>query len=253
MYGKGGQIVVKIGVIGLDVNVQKEYLPTYSKMYNQAEFIFASSNARIRSKMMSKYHLLNMVGSLEELFAAGIEACFIHVSAPQRCNFARKCLNRNIHVFVDGPLRKKPTEVKELQELALAHSKIFMIGFNRRFAPLVEKIKKIPAKQVLFLQKNVVTQARNVEELFYNSFLELLDTAVYLLDGEIKKITPIIKQRGGTLETATLIIETNAMTTILTMNFQSKVNSEIYEITSANELSVLNDLNALRVLHNGSE
>ncbi|KRL97704.1 Gfo/Idh/MocA family protein [Liquorilactobacillus satsumensis] len=244
---------MKIGVIGLGDNVQKAYLPTFVKMYNTAEFIFASDNAQVRSELMSKYHLLKMVSSLDELFAAGIEACFIHVPAPLRCELTRRCLEKDIHVFVDGPLRKQPTEVKQLQELALAHSKIFMIGFNRRFAPLVERLKETPAKQSLFLQKNITVKSRNVEELFYNDFLPVLDAAIYLLDSELKRTIPVIKQRAGKLESATLILETAATTAILTMNFQSKVASEIYEVTSENGISILNELTSLRLLHAENE
>ncbi len=96
-------------------------------------------------------------------------------------------------------------------------------------------------------------KSRNVEELFYNDFLPVLDAAIYLLDSELKRTIPVIKQRAGKLESATLILETAATTAILTMNFQSKVASEIYEVTSENGISILNELTSLRLLHAENE
>ena len=44
--------------------------------------------------------------------------------------------------------------MRELQELADKNQVILMVGFNRRFAPMVEELKRIPEKRLIQLQKS---------------------------------------------------------------------------------------------------
>ncbi|OUK07992.1 oxidoreductase, partial [Enterococcus faecium] len=98
---------------------------------------------------------------------------------------AKKCLENGIHVYIDKPLSVHLNEVRELQELADKNQIILMIGFNRRFAPMVEELKRIPDKRLIHLQKNRIAAKETTEFVLYDLFLHLIDTAVYLLDEPI--------------------------------------------------------------------
>ena len=46
-----------------------------------------------------------------------------------------------------------------------------MVGFNRRFAPMVEKLKAIPDKRIIQLQKNRIAAQETTEYVIYDLFL----------------------------------------------------------------------------------
>lgn len=56
-------------------------------------------------------------------------------------------------VFVDKPLSEDISEVEELLNLAKKKQRILMVGFNRRFAPMVERLNQRKVKRMLFLEK----------------------------------------------------------------------------------------------------
>lgn len=232
---------MKIGVIGLGNIAQKAYLPTYVKLQDQADFYFATRNPKVQQELKAKYHL-NMNSTIEELFAAEIDACFIHSATTSHYQLAKACLEKGIHVFMDKPASEKLAEVAELQKLAEEKQLLLMIGFNRRFAPMVQELKKIPEKRMILLQKNRVAAKEKTAFVIYDLFLHLIDTAVYLLDAPIQKIDSRIREKDGYLETAMLRLETATETALLTMDLRSGANTETYQITSPEGTYLLNDL-----------
>ncbi|KAF1300786.1 MULTISPECIES: Gfo/Idh/MocA family protein [Enterococcus] len=237
---------MKIGVIGLGNIAQKAYLPTYVKVQNQGEFYFATRNPQVQKEIKEKYHLANMVGTLEELLAVGIEAIFIHTATSSHYAIAKKCLEQGIHVFMDKPASERVTEVAELQQIAADKKCFLMIGFNRRFAPMVQKLKEIPDKRLILLQKNRVSAKESTAFVIYDLFLHVIDTAVYLLDGPIHQVSSRIRETDGFLETATLQLETADSTALLTMDLRSGANTELYQVTSPQATHLLTDLTNLQ-------
>lgn len=67
---------------------------------------------------------------------------------------AKQCLNAGVAVFIDKPVSEKLQEVQELQQLAKEKGLLFMVGFNRRFAPMVDQLKQLPQKK-LFIWKRM--------------------------------------------------------------------------------------------------
>ncbi|MCG4470961.1 gfo/Idh/MocA family oxidoreductase, partial [Lawsonibacter sp. DFI.6.74] len=72
-----------------------------------------------------------------------------------------------------------------------------MVGFNRRFAPMVDQLKQLPNKRVIQLQKNEPDHAMNTQYGIYDLFIHLVDTAVYLLDDEIMSVHSKIREEAG--------------------------------------------------------
>ena len=57
-------------------------------------------------------------------------------------SMALACLEAGKHVFVEKPLALKLTEVDDIIAQAEKSEKSVVVGFNRRFSPHMEKIKK---------------------------------------------------------------------------------------------------------------
>lgn len=129
--------------------------------------------------------------------AEKIDACFIHVATKVHFEIAKQCLEAGVSVFIDKPVSENLQEVRELQELAKSNKLLFMVGFNRRFAPMVEQLKQLPQKHVIHLEKNEPNHAMNTQYGIYDLFIHLVDTAVYLLDDEIMTVHSKIREEKG--------------------------------------------------------
>jgi virulence factor len=236
---------MKVGVIGLGNIAQKAYLPSYLALQDQADFYFATRRKEVQKELKERYQLAHMYTTLDELIEQGIEACFIHTATSSHYELIKKCLSAGIHVFVDKPVSENLAEVEELFALAKAKQKLLMVGFNRRFAPMVEQLKQIPDKRMIYLSKHRQAASHDTDYVIYDLFLHLVDTAVYLLDEPIMAHTTQIKESDEGLETATLILETAHTTAILTMDLKSGANTEDYRITAKSGTYDVRNLTAL--------
>jgi len=234
---------MKIGVLGLGNIAQKAYLPVYVQMQDQAEFYFATRNKEVQENLQKTYHLQHMKNNLDELLAEGIQACFIHSATASHYQLVKKCLENHVDVFVDKPLSENIVEVEELLALAKEQRQILMVGFNRRFAPMVEKLQRQEDKRLLFLQKNQVANTQNTTFEIFDVFLHLVDTALYLLNDSVQNFSSnIYETKQNLLETALLKVETKQTTALLSMDTKSGANQESYQLTTRKGTYRLNNL-----------
>ena len=238
---------MKIGVIGIGGIAQKAYLPTYAKMRKEATFIFATRNDETREKISQEYHFTNTVSTIDELLAEKIDACFIHVATKVHFEIAKQCLETGVAVFIDKPVSEKLKEVRELQDLAKEKKLLFMVGFNRRFAPMVDQLKQLPQKHVIHLQKNEPHHAMNAQYGIYDLFIHLVDTAVYLLDDEIMAEHSKIREEKGQMTYAQLQLSTATTECILSMDLMSGGKMERYQVSSPEQTMILNQLTDLTI------
>lgn len=244
---------MKIGVIGIGGIAQKAYLPTYAKMRKEATFIFATRREEVREKIAQEYNFEHTVATIDELLAEKIDACFIHVATSVHFEIAKQCLNAGVAVFIDKPVSEKLQEVQELQQLAKEKGLLFMVGFNRRFAPMVDQLKQLPQKKVIHLEKNEPNHAMNTQYGIYDLFIHLVDTAVFLLDDEVKKVHSKIREEKGQMTYAQLLLSTPTTECILSMDLQSGGKMECYQVSSPKETMVLEQLTDLTIKRGQTE
>ncbi|MBV7389477.1 Gfo/Idh/MocA family oxidoreductase [Enterococcus sp. ALS3] len=233
---------MKIGVIGIGGIAQKAYLPTYLKIRNQADFYFASSNEMTRKSLAAQFSFSEVYQDLNELMTQGIEACLIHAATKAHYQLAKTCLENNISVFIDKPISENYQEVKELLTLAEEKNLIFMAGFNRRFAPKVVALKEMPNKRTIHLEKNETSHSLATEYGIYDLFIHLVDTAVYLLDDEIIKMTGKVKETDGMMTYAHMHLSTKQTECFISMDLQSGAKYERYQVTNSEKTAMVENL-----------
>ena len=242
---------MKIGVIGLGNIAQKAYLPIYAELRNQATFILATRNQNVRQEISRKYGFTETVDNIEALIHSEIEACFVHAATKSHGQIVKQLLTAGIHVFVDKPVSENLNEVRELQNIAKKKQLILMVGFNRRFAPLVQKLKTVTSKNLLIIQKNRVATKHRSEFVIYDLFLHIVDTMIFLLDEQIIDIQTNIIEENGLLQRAFLKVETLTATAIVTMNLFSGANSETIQVCSKDGTYLLEELTELTIKSEG--
>lgn len=76
---------------------------------------------------------------------AAINTVAIVTRHNSHARFTVEALRAGKNVFVEKPLAMNPDELKEIEAAYAASNRLLMVGFNRRFAPLVKKTKQLLA------------------------------------------------------------------------------------------------------------
>ena len=128
-----------VGMIGAGSFARNFLLPTLSDEATlQSVVTSRPNNARY---VADKFGFANCPASADELLEdVNIDTIFIATRHDSHAEYVLKALKKGKHVFVEKPLC---LTLDELEQIAAnkpddAH---LMVGFNRRFAPMVQKIK----------------------------------------------------------------------------------------------------------------
>ena len=129
-----------LAFIGAGSFAQNMLLPN---LQSKAKFIGISTarpnNARY---IADKYHFDYCTNNTDEIFNdEKVNTVFIVTRHNNHFEYALKALQNKKNVFVEKPLCMNESELEEIKNAWSSSGKILMIGFNRRFAPLITKIK----------------------------------------------------------------------------------------------------------------
>lgn len=90
-----------------------------------------------------KYGFLDALTNSDDIFDdEKTDAVVITTRHNSHANFVLKALKAKKHIFVEKPLCLNINQLNEI-EAAYTSSNILMVGFNRRFAPQIKKIKNL--------------------------------------------------------------------------------------------------------------
>lgn len=223
---------MKIGIIGLGNISQKAYLPVMMTMDKEIDWHLFTRDQEKLAKIGKKYRIQNLYSSIEDLLVSGVEAVFIHTATHTHESLIRQCIEKGIHVYVDKPISEDIAEVKALMDLANEKNVLLITGFNRRFAPMIQKVKAVPDKNVILIQKTKPKSSGSVKYAIYDLFIHVVDTALYLLDEPVIQTHFTVKEENGELISCVLHLTTEHTECIATMNYVSGANSETVEVQS---------------------
>ncbi|OJF93073.1 Gfo/Idh/MocA family protein [Alkalibacterium sp. 20] len=235
---------MKIGVIGLGGIAQKAYLPVYTKVFPEHEWYFSTRTEKTLRELGNKYGVPveRQVTDWRDLLEI-VDAVFIHTPTETHEEVCRGFLDNHIPTFVDKPVTENIASTKALMDFAKKQDTLLMTGFNRRFAPMVQNIKRLPDKNHIIMQKNQVNKTDfDVRYRMYDLMIHPLDTALYLLEEPAKVVKSHIVMQDNQFSRAWVLLETPKTTAYVSINNESGTKLEKYEIQSKSETIVLENL-----------
>ncbi|MDR0898793.1 MAG: Gfo/Idh/MocA family oxidoreductase [Lactobacillaceae bacterium] len=238
---------MKLGIIGTGGVAQKAYLPLYAQNQDKADFIISSRSIGKAWQVQEKYNFVGAVQGVDELLEQKVDAVMIHSKTDTHFQIAKTFLENDVNVFVDKPISQDLDEIMSLQFSAKQHQKILMAGFNRRFAPFVDELKKISNKKMIVATKNRANEPSPTEWVLYDLFIHPLDTAIYLLDEPIIDFDSHIQENNGLLESAYVILKTPTTTAIVSMNLMSGANLETFQVQAPSGTYTVDNLSTLKI------
>lgn len=189
---------MRIALIGLGDIAQKAYLPVMTSQPH-IEPILCTRNPDVLESLAAKYRIRECYRSIDEAIAAGIDGAMIHSATSSHFELAKKLLIAGVAVFVDKPLSDSLAEVEQLLDLAAQKNLPLFVGFNRRFAPLIEPLSRIDKPLQVLWQKNRVAQPAAARTFVFDDFIHVLDGLRFLSPSGVVDDLQINSQFQGEL------------------------------------------------------
>ena len=198
----------RVAVLGLGDIASKAYLPILTARDDLDLLLFSRSAATVE-RQCARYRLPSGTTGLDDLLARAPEAAFILTPSPTHFGLARTLLEAGVDVFVEKPATMASGETLLLTELAQRLGRVFMVGFNRRFAPLTQKARSLwegRGVSLALFQKHRASAAH--ADLFHN----YIDDTIHVIDllrflcGEGAALKTVAHLREGRLVGASSIV-----------------------------------------------
>ena len=134
-----------VAVIGAGNFTKARLLPALRKT-NSLLHTIASNQGLSSASGALKYKFLNNTNNLDTIWNNNdIDTLFVTTRHDLHFSMVSKALQTNKNVFVEKPLCLTKSELSEIRKIYLKKRETsnirLMVGFNRRFAPLAQKIK----------------------------------------------------------------------------------------------------------------
>ncbi|MAE19648.1 dehydrogenase [Candidatus Poribacteria bacterium] len=173
------------------------------------------------------------------------------------------CLQRGIHVFIEKPPGLTTHQVREMANLAEENSCLTMVGFNRRFIPLLRHVKSIVEAEGPIIQCMSVFHKNSPDALYYQGQIDVLtcdaihavDALRWLGGSEVKAVASDINAFGAERENSfnALIKFTCGASGFLCTNWAVGGRIHIFEMHASGISAYVNpDLNGKAVIHDRS-
>ena len=243
---------MKIGIIGLGNICNKAYLPVVTSL-DEVDLVFCTRNIDKLKYYSEKYRVEEFVNSVDELINKNIEAAFIHTATESHTEIIEKLLNNNIHVYVDKPISYSYEDSIRLSNLAKSKNKIFMVGFNRRFAPMYSSLQNIGLPSIIKLEKNRVDSPKDPVIFFLDDFIHVLDTIRFLAKDKLEILNVSAKKKNGLLYNLIVTLGNDKTTCIAMMNRESGANEEVLEYYTSGTKVIVKDLVNSNILSENTE
>ena len=179
--------------------------------------------------------------------------------------YVMESLNVNKNVFVEKPLCMSIEELEIIKEKYNSSKSILMVGFNRRFSPLIEKVISFGIRQTP-VNINIRVNAGHLEKQHWvhdkeygggrvlGEMCHFIDLVLFVTDSDPKKISTfymksvdenydslntIIKHKNGSISNISYL-----------SNGGSSLSKEFIEISSGNVTFQIDDFKILRIFSN---
>lgn len=132
-----------LGIIGAGNFISSTMLPVLNKVGADIKFI-ASSGGLSSTTLAKKYGIANSTSDFKEILKdKDTDLVIISTKHNSHAYFVLETMKANKSVFVEKPLAIKEVEMLEIIEAYAKTDVNISVGFNRRFAPLAQKMKSI--------------------------------------------------------------------------------------------------------------
>ncbi len=193
---------LRVGVIGTGYVAKNHFLPVLAQT-EDIEFVgVMAKNYDNALRAAASYGAAHAVQTIEELADLGLDCAFVLTPKAVHADQVRFLLKHGIDTYCEKPMATTMRDCEELVELKQKTGRKLMIGFNRRYAPVVTKAKEAFGDGM----PDVMIAQKNRPQTEYHATLE---NAVHMIDlmrffcGEAAEVHAVSKFTDPDYETFT--------------------------------------------------
>lgn len=193
---------LRVGVIGTGYVAKNNYLPVLATT-DDIEFVgVMAKNYENAQRAAKSYGVDHAVDSIEKLVDLGLDCAFVLTPKAVHAEQVSFLLNHGVDTFCEKPMATTLRDCAIVADLAEKTGRKLMIGFNRRYAPVVTAAKEAWQGGM----PDVIIAQKNRPKTEYHATLE---NAVHMIDlmryfcGEAKDVKALSKFVDRDYETFT--------------------------------------------------
>lgn len=127
---------------------------------------------------------------------------------------------------------------------------VAMVGFNRRFAPMINKLKEHGKADLIIMQKNRFQFPDQTRRAIVEDFIHVVDTLRFLMNTEVKELQVRYLEKDNLLHNVVIQLIGEECTAIGIMNRNNGVTEEIIEYMTAENKFVVENFVETTKFHN---
>lgn len=180
---------MKCSIIGLGGIAHKYYLP-YLSSRSEMELQVVSRTSATAEETARRFHAAAAATLPAEVLRWQPDAALVLSPSASHYEWLKDIISAGMDVFVEKPATLDSMQTAELAEMAERKGCVFMVGFNRRYAPLHRQARE--ALGVTAVEQATFTKFRtrpfhdSVRNHLYDDTIHIIDTLRYFCgDGEV--------------------------------------------------------------------
>jgi virulence factor len=196
---------MKIAVIGAGGIAQKAYLPLLAVMPDvEIAGIFSRTQARV-DETCRRWQISKGTTNLSDILALEPQAALVISSTDSHYAICREMLENGIDVYAEKSLTASSIQSYDLARIAREKNRILAVGYNRRYALLYKKAKKIMGNRKI---KLAVIQKHRSQASYLTLFGQYLSDTIHQIDlmrfycGDVTSFTTAYEKKNGIITSA---------------------------------------------------
>ena len=237
--------LTRIGIVGIGDIAKKAYLPILCNIVD-VEIVPCTRNVDTLKEVMSKYHLRSGMTDLNELILEKPDMIFLCSATSAHFEQAKVIIEAGIPLHIDKPVTLSYAETKILVDLATQYETRVMVGFNRRYVPVVREIANQGIPDLIIHQKNRMHhQGDQVRRMVFDDFIHVIDTCLYLLGEPLVSFKAKSTYKNGKQTMIVVDYLSEHSHAIGIMNYDNGVVEEVLEVMRHGEKKIVRQMESL--------
>jgi len=256
---------INISFIGAGSYAQGNLLPNIPENVNVGRVGVLTNTGTTSKRVAEKFKFQFCASEEADVLNDKTNTVFIATRHDSHGSYVLKALKANKHVFVEKPLCLKEDELTQIIEAKKASDKSVMIGFNRRFSPLTQKLKKVLGNNPMTMIYRI-----NAGAIPKDNWIQDMEIGGGRIHGEVCHFVDYLTYINGSLPvkvSATAIPDANQLNDTINIllqfengssgviayysNGSKSLTKEYIEVFSAGFSAVINDFKELKLYGKG--
>lgn len=196
---------VRVGIIGAGSHANAVHYPSLASI-NEAEIAAICDINRERlQRTAEKYKIRDRYSDYREMLdKEKLDAAYVIMPPHHLYDIVVDCLKDGLNIFIEKPPGVTANQTRGLAWYAEKHGCRTMVGFNRRFIPLMRKVKKIVEERgritqcVSVFYKNMQVEEppyyRGAVDVLTSDTIHAVDTLRWMGGGEVKEVSSSVRK-----------------------------------------------------------